>query len=355
MAEKRDYSLTGPENERALQNGLATAQWYSCTVSRKELKELMKREDAPAIRDTAIWLGVILASGIIGYLTWRDWWCIPAFFIYGVMWGSASDSRWHECGHGTAFRTRWMNDAVYNLASFMIFREPTCWRWSHTRHHTDTIIVGRDPEIGVPRPPDFVDMLLNTVALKTAYKEIGEIARHCTGKLTDEEKSYIPEMEWPKVFRTARIWAAIYLSVILLALATKSWLPLMYVGLPTLYGAVLHRIFGLTQHAGLAEDVLDHRLNSRTIHMNAVSRFIYWNMNYHVEHHMFPMVPYHALPKLHTLIKADCPPPYPSTWSALMEIFPALLRQSRDPTYFIQRQLPPKAIPLATPSFQTAE
>ena len=54
-----------------------------------------------------------------------------------------------------------------------------------------------------------------------------------------------------------------------------------------------------TQHAGLAEDVLDHRLNCRTVYMNPISRFIYWNMNYHVEHHMFPMVPYHALPRLH--------------------------------------------------------
>jgi fatty acid desaturase len=43
--------------------------------------------------------------------------------------------------------------------------------------------------------------------------------------------------------------------------------------------------------------------------MNPVSRFIYWNMNYHVEHHMFPMVPYHALPRLHATIKDDLPPP----------------------------------------------
>ena len=40
--------------------------------------------------------------------------------------------------------------------------------------------------------------------------------------------------------------------------------------------------------------MLDHRLNSRTVYMNPISRFIYWNMNYHIEHHMFPMVPYHA-------------------------------------------------------------
>ena len=64
-------------------------------------------------------------------------------------------------------------------------------------------------------------------------------------------------------------------------------------------------MFGLTQHAGLAEDVLDHRLNSRTVYMNPVFRFLYWNMNYHVEHHMFPMVPYHALPALHAEMKAD--------------------------------------------------
>jgi len=31
----------------------------------------------------------------------------------------------------------------------MVLRESTPWRWSHTRHHSDTIIVGRDPEIAV--------------------------------------------------------------------------------------------------------------------------------------------------------------------------------------------------------------
>ena len=90
----------------------------------------------------------------------------------------------------------------------------------------------------------------------------------------------------------------------------------------------------MTQHLGLAEDVLDHRLNSRTVYMNPFFRFLYWNMNYHVEHHMFPMVPYHALPKLHEAIKADCPPAYPSTFAAYREIIPALVRQLRDPDLF---------------------
>ena len=67
--------------------------------------------------------------------------------------------------------------------------------------------------------------------------------------------------------------------------------------------------------------------------MNPIFRFIYWNMNYHVEHHMFPMVPYHALPKLHAVMGPDLPTPYPDTIVRLSRDHrPALLRQLKDPT-----------------------
>ena len=120
-------------------------------------------------------------------------------------------------------------------------------------------------------------------------------------------------------------------------------LPLLYVGLPSLYGRWLSALFGVSQHAGLAENVLDHRLNARTIQMNPVSRFLYWNMNFHVEHHMFPMVPYHALPALHAEVRPQLPVPSPSLFAAYREILPTLLRQMRDPTYFVRRELPPSA------------
>ncbi|HEY5206353.1 MAG TPA: fatty acid desaturase, partial [Roseiarcus sp.] len=98
------------------------------------------------------------------------------------------------------------------------------------------------------------------------------------------------------------------------------------------------------------EDVLDHRLNARTVYMNPIFRFLYWNMNYHVEHHIFPTVPYHALPKLHQAIKADCPTPYPSSIAAYREIIPTLRRQLKEPTYFVRRELPSSAHPEVTAS-----
>jgi fatty acid desaturase len=63
-------------------------------------------------------------------------------------------------------------------------------------------------------------------------------------------------------------------------------------------------------------------------------------MNYHVEHHMFPMVPYHKLPELHAEIRKELPYVYPSVWAAYKEIIPTLWRQRKDPTYFIRRELP---------------
>ena len=99
------------------------------------------------------------------------------------------------------------------------------------------------------------------------------------------------------------------------------------------------------QHGGLADDVLDHRMNSRTVYINPVSRFIYWNMNYHVEHHMFPMVPYHALPRLHVLIGHDLPAPDKSFWHAYSQIIPVWLRQLKNEDVYLVRKLPDTAKP----------
>ena len=74
-------------------------------------------------------------------------------------------------------------------------------------------------------------------------------------------------------------------------------------------------------------------------YMNPVLRFLYWNMNYHIEHHMFPMVPYHALPKLHEELKPWMPKPYASCFAAYREIIPAILRQVRDPGWHVERKI----------------
>lgn len=338
---KLDYSLTGTSAAEAITRGLAEAEWYQCPIDRDRLRALLTRRDGPAIRDTLIWFALLGITGHLTYRTWGTGWVVLPYLAYSVLYASTSDSRWHEAGHGTAFRTDWMNNALYELSSFMVMRESVVWRWSHTRHHSDTIIVGRDPEIAVPRPPDVAGIVRSFFNLGNYPKYFRHIVMHAFGSMTADEKTYIPETEFPKIFRNARIYVAIYTAVIALAIASHSFMPLFFVGLTNLFGTWLLVVYGLTQHAGLAENVLDHRLNCRTVYLNPVHRYLYWNMNYHVEHHMFPLVPYHRLPELHAAVKDDCPEPYPSLFAAWREIVPSVLRQVKDPSFHVKRRLPP--------------
>ena len=342
---KRDYGLLGAEAKRAVERGLKSAEWYHTDVARKDMKELMRRGDATAIRDTLIWLGLMIVFAVAAGFLWPSWWAALPLFAYGVLYGSATDSRWHECGHGTAFRTQWLNTAIYEIASFMVMRNSTRWRWSHTRHHTDTYIVGLDAEIAVMRPPNAVRTVLAYVGVMDLWDYMKNMAQNVVGVIPDGDKTFIPEMQWARTIRVARVSFTIYAATIALAIYTGSVLPLLLVGLPRLYGCWHMVLVGLMQHGGLADNVLDHRMNSRTVYINPVSRFIYWNMNYHVEHHMFPMVPYHALPKLHEMIKHDLPAPSPSIWACYKEMLPAWSRQMRGEDYFLVRKLPVSAKP----------
>ena len=255
----RDYSLTGADAAAAP----LFDRWYECPVPRKRLKQLMRRSDGPTLVNYAIWIGLLLLSGIAAYASWGTWWAVPAFLVYGVLYGSCADSRWHECAHGTCFKTRWINEIFYHLASFMALKEPYLWRWSHARHHSETVVVGRDPEIAFPRPPDLIGMVANLLNLKTGFKEIAKVVQHAGGRFSAAEETFVPDSERSKVVWTARVWLLLFSGVVLWSVLAQSWLPVMLIGLPTFYGSWLHHIMAATQHAGLAEDVPDHRLSSR--------------------------------------------------------------------------------------------
>jgi len=346
------YDLTGPEGQKAVEEGLSGVSWFRSAIPRKRMKELMRRSDEHATKNTALWLGSMAVSGAIGAFAWSNgmlWAAVPALAAYGVLYGSASDSRWHETGHGTFFATRWKNDVVYQIASFLQMRDPTIWRWGHTRHHTDTLIVGRDPEIVAMRPARLARIIANLVGLIDVPTALKDMVMRATGRLSAEEKTFVPESERTKVARTARIWLGIYGATAVACVATESVVPALLIGLPRAYGACMLYVYSLTQHAGLGENVLDHRLNTRTVHMNRLNRFLYCNMNYHVEHHMFPMIPSHRLAELHEEVKKDCSEPSPSLWAAYKEIIPAVLKQLTDQTHYVRRELPEGAAPYHEP------
>ncbi len=335
----KDYSLSEANSRQAERKGLVSAQWFRCDVPRAQMKQLMQRSDSAGLRHMAIWLGLLAASGAAAFLSWGTLWCIPAFIVYGMMY-SVSDHCAHELSHGTPFKTPWLNNIFYQLASFMTLHESVYWRWSHARHHTDTVIVGRDREIAFPRPAKMSAIVFEALFFPGGVAEILRTVRHAAGSVSAESRSFIPESEIGKMVFSSRIYVLIFIALIAWCVAAQSILPALFIVLPRFYGSWLPHLFNMTQHTGLAEDVLDHRLNTRTMYLNPAFEFLYMKMNYHLEHHMFPMVPFHALPRLHAAIKKQSPPAYPSLWAAYADIIPAVLGQGRDPGYTITPTLP---------------
>ena len=228
------YSLQKQKNsdDRLSSKG---ARWYKPKVDPQEIRVLMQKSDARAFKDTIIWFLGLGISGYLAVLLWPSVWSIPFWFIYGVLYGSASDSRWHECGHRTAFKTEWMNNVVYHIASFMLIRNPVVWKASHVRHHTDTIIVGRDPEIVAMRPLIFAHRT-EPFGPYRYFDLLKRMALHVTGRLHSDEVTFLRSEDHPRVFRVARIWLLIYLITALIALWLQTILPFMLIGLPVFTG-----------------------------------------------------------------------------------------------------------------------
>ena len=157
------------------------------------------------------------------------------------------------------------------------------------------------------RPPDLIKQVLGIFGVIELKVNLIRWFSHVRGKINAEEATYLREKDFPKVFLTARVWGLIFFVTLASALFLNSFVPLLLVVTPRLYGTWQMSMTGALHHLGMAENVTNHRLNTRTVMMGAINRFLYLNMNYHVEHHMFTMVPYYQLPALTELIKDDLP------------------------------------------------
>ena len=68
--------------------------------------------------------------------------------------------------------------------------------------------------------------------------------------------------------------------------------------LPLAVGQPLLRFVLLAEHGGCPFSG-DGLINTRTTLTTAALRRLMWNMPFHAEHHLYPSLPFHALPQAH--------------------------------------------------------
>ncbi|MDA3846632.1 MAG: fatty acid desaturase, partial [Vallitaleaceae bacterium] len=301
------------------------------------LKTYMKRDNAHGLLHVGSWFVMLIALGTFAYYSTNNLVCIIFFLFYGVLYSSCN-AIWHECSHGTPFKTMFINEVVFFITTAMEQRDIVLTRWSHAKHHSYTSYTDYDVELSVKRPPNLWIVILNIFNIKSGIKSSLGLISHSFGILSPVAKDVVPTEEHNKLFFWSRITLLTYIITIISCIIFKTWLPLLLYGLPRYYGGFVQGLLILTQHAGLDQNVADHRLNSRTIYLNPILGYLYMNMQYHVEHHIYPSIPFYQLPKLHQYIKNQLPNPYYGLLDTYKELIKTLLKQRKDVNYFINRR-----------------
>ncbi len=322
-------------------------KWHKCQIDKEILKELSKKSDLKGIQHISVFFGLLIITGTLAFITWGTWLSVFWFLVYGNIY-SFSNPLWHETGHKTAFKSKFLNEIFYYVSSFMSNFEPIRWRYTHFVHHGNTYSTENPFDHEIEYDNDLREtpkrLLINITPFLGLFffkKHISfEIIQHAFGIKTKVMLDSIPESAQSKAIFNSRIYLFIWLSIILWSIVASSWLPILYFLLPQFYGKTLHKLVAFTQHAGLARNVKDHRLSSREMYLNPILSFLYWKMEYHLTHHMFPSVPSYNLDKLHHHIKDQLPRTNEGLIDAYKEIIPAIMKQSKEEDYFLKKDIP---------------
>ncbi|WP_298854286.1 fatty acid desaturase [uncultured Ruegeria sp.] len=279
-------------------------------LDKKTLKSIASRSDRPGLIYLAKW---VIALGLTGTLTWISLgtlWIWPAMFGHGVVLTVPAYSFSHEAAHGTAFRTRWMNEAVLWVTSLLYMEEPLHRRYTHTNHHTHTWHVGKDSQMPFDTPMGFGGWLTEITGFGLLRFHMQVFWHLAIGRYTDTMKMVTPENEFAKMSRNARVMLAIY-AAIALAPFVGIWWPVWFLVIPRIMGAPVMLLFTLIQHVELQENSPSILDSTRSFRGHWLTNFLYMNMNNHVEHHLYPQVPFHALPKLAEAVQEQLSEPDP--------------------------------------------
>ena len=294
---------------------LPPIHWYRTPLPPAVLRELHERSDFWGLVQTLGYLGIwattagtalyaaghwaVVVTGLIVFLHGM----VTAFMINGV----------HELGHGTVFKTRALNAFFDLVLSFLGWINFEMFEASHARHHRYTLHPPGDLEVVLPIKimvkHFFQYGFVNLAGFWNTPKETIRIARN---QLKDGwETTLFPPTD-PRSRRRPVRWAWTLLIghglIVAVSICTKHWLVPVLITFAPFYGGWLFFLCNSTQHIGLQDNVPDFRRSCRTFTLNPIVRFLYWQMNYHTEHHMYAAVPCYKLGKLHRLIQHDLPP-----------------------------------------------
>lgn len=302
----------------------ATRRKISEFLTRDEIRMLNERSDAMGFAAVGFTWAVIV--GTMAALVWAStqplWIAVPVFVVgFCVLAGRHLGLAilHHEAAHKSLFKTVWLNDFIGDwLVARPTWNDVTKYRPHHFEHHrktnqpedTDLSLVEGFPTTRASLTRKLVRDLLGLTGLKYL---VGRVL------MDAEVVKWTVANDAVRLPRNGRKWwhylaafvknssgmiltnVALYLAC---AASGHGWLYGVWVASYVTPFPLFLRIRSLAEHActDLSTDMF---LNTRTTHAGFLERATVApiRVNFHIEHHVMPSVPYFRLPLLHRMLR----------------------------------------------------
>ena len=323
--------------------------WYRVPLNKEQLKSLNARDNVKGGIQTAgplLIMGFtgILACASVQLLSWPFW--ILTALLHGTVTKFTSNAI-HELVHGTVFKSGWTNSFFCQLFAFIGWHNHHAFWASHSKHHKNTLHSPHDQEVVLSPPQHFTAKDFLRKGFLNIHTMIDIISKHFQigigyfkGEWLQITVDALKEADKKKVIGWSRLLLLGHVGLSVMFLISGYWYLIIFVSLTPAYGSWLFYLINNTQHTGLMDNTKDFRLCCRTIDLNPFFRFLYWQMNYHTAHHMYPGVPCYRLSDLHKAIEHDLPSKTSGIWETWRQIITIQNRQLQEPDYQFAQMLP---------------
>jgi len=255
----------------------------------------------------AIWIAQRFQGRTWVYLANIPFYVFAAALLHGISLFT------HEGVHGTLSVHAWWNRALSIACALPVLQNYSAYKVLHLRHHH---------HLGQEGDPDHY-------ANYTSWTWL-EFMMHW-GRLLVGYPAYIvaiPVLGYRHGTASARRWIVFEACLLVLLIAGAiifvpgQWLVHGWL-IPMIIINTLVNIRGMSQHTFL-EHQSDPILGTRSILTNPVTAFFMCNENYHLEHHLYPGIPWYNLPRVHQALGqelAERGAPFISSYFAFVREF----------------------------------
>lgn len=261
-----------------------------------EMRSLTRRAWGPPM--VRLGAQTLLYAAVVALPFFVDsWWLrVPAWIMAGIILAGLH-SILHYCCHGTFVPGTRGNRVFGQVAGSLVLMNSALYRAFHLTHHRLT------GEAGDPEPDGAFTRLRQYAFAMLNVDYIVAFARMSVASLWHRYPDFVRSPRERRAIRRDSLLLVAWVCLVAGATFLWPWVVLNVYLIPLVIAGTVNFLSALPEHY-YAERSGNPWRNTNSVYTRSVwFRFLYWNSNYHAEHHLFPGVPSWRLPQVSKRVK----------------------------------------------------